>query len=229
MKRSSQLSYGSVRLVEIAFERFLLYRLFHRLTTHIVCSTLRMDMKFITKALAALFDFLQGIVAIAAVMVMVYLFVMSPQEVSGHSMEPNFQNGDYILTNKIVYKMTEPKRGDIVIFKSPTNKDIDYIKRVIGLPGETVMLKDQKFYINGKLLEERYEYNKPVFGGSFLQEDVEITVPPEHYFVSGDNRPGSSDSREFGPISKYDFIGKAFLRYWPTSSAGLIPLPTYDF
>jgi len=188
-----------------------------------------MDMKFIGKAIAALFDFLQGIVAIAAVMVMIYLFVMSPQEVSGHSMEPNFQNGDYILTNKIIYKMAEPQRGDIVIFKSPTNKDIDYIKRVIGLPGETVMLKDQRFYINGNLLEERYEYNKPVFGGSFLKDGVEIIVPEDHYFVSGDNRPGSSDSREFGPISKYDFIGKAFLRYWPTKSAGLIPVAHYDF
>lgn len=185
--------------------------------------------KWLGKIVAGFFDFLQGIVAIAAVMVMIYLFVMSPQEVSGHSMEPNFHNGDYILTNKIAYKMTDPARGDIVIFKSPTNKDVDYIKRVIGLPGETVMLKDQKFYINGKLLEERYNYNKPVYGGSFLQEGVEIVVPEDYYFVSGDNRPGSSDSREFGPVSKYDFIGKALLRYWPTNLAGIIPHPTYDF
>lgn len=185
--------------------------------------------KALGRLIGGLFDFLQGIVAIAAVMVMVYLFIMSPQEVSGHSMEPNFQNGDYILTNKIVYKMKDPQRGDIIIFKSPKNKDIDYIKRVIGLPGETVMLKNQKFYINGELLEERYEYNKPVYGGSFLQEGVEITVPEDHYFVSGDNRPGSSDSREFGPVSKYDFIGQAILRYWPTNMMGLIPHPTYDF
>lgn len=185
--------------------------------------------RWLGRAIAGLFDFLQGIVAIAAVMVMIYLFVMSPQEVSGHSMEPNFQNGDYILTNKIAYKMGDPKRGDIVIFKSPSNKDIDYIKRVIGLPGETVMLKSQHYYINGQLLDEKYEYNKPVYGGSFLQEGVEITVPAEYYFVSGDNRPGSSDSREFGPISKFDFIGKAFLRYWPVANAGLIPEPKYDF
>lgn len=186
-------------------------------------------MKWFGRILAAIFDFLQGIVAIAAVMVMIYLFIMSPQEVSGHSMEPNFQNGDYILTNKVIYKIKDPQRGDIVIFKSPSNKDIDYIKRIIGLPGETVMLKEQHFYINGNLLEERYEYNKPVYGGTFLQEGVEIVVPEEHYFVSGDNRPGSADSREFGPVSKYDFIGQAFLRYWPTSEAGIIPHPTYDF
>lgn len=185
--------------------------------------------KFLGNAIGKLFDFLQGIVAIAAVMVMIYLFVMSPQEVSGHSMEPTFQNGDYILTNKLVYRMEDPKRGDVVIFKSPGNKDVDYIKRVIGLPGETLMLKEQHFYINGELLEERYDYNKPVYGESFLQENEEITIPEDHYFVVGDNRPGSSDSREFGPVSKYDFIGRAFLRYWPTTTAGLVNRPTYDF
>ena len=186
-------------------------------------------MRWLGRIVAAIFDFLQCIVAIAAVLVMIYLFVMSPQEVSGYSMEPNFQNGDYILTNKIIYKIREPQRGDIVIFKSPSNKDIDYIKRVIGLPGETVMLKDQHFYINGQVLDEHYEYNKPVYGGTFLQEGVEIVVPQDHYFVTGDNRPGSADSREFGPVSKYDFIGQAFLRYWPTTSLGIIEHPTYNF
>lgn len=184
-------------------------------------------MEAIKRAVAAIFDFLQGIVAIAAVLVMVYLFIMSPQEVSGHSMEPNFHDGDYILTNKIIYKLVEPKRGDIVIFKSPSNKDIDYIKRVIGLPGESVELRNQRFYINGELLEEPYEYNKPVYGGSFLQEGFPVTVPQNMYFVSGDNRPGSSDSREFGFVPIQDFIGKALLRYWPTSAVGLISHPEY--
>lgn len=185
-------------------------------------------MKFVKRAIAAVFDFLQGIVAIAAVLVMVYLFIMSPQEVSGHSMEPNFHDGDYILTNKIIYKLVEPKRGDIVIFKSPANKDIDYIKRVIGLPGETVELREQHFYINGTLLTEPYEYNKPVYGGSFLQEGVQVTIPDGYYFVSGDNRPGSSDSREFGFVPLEDFIGKALLRYWPTTAVGIIAQPQYS-
>ncbi len=185
-------------------------------------------MDAIKRAVAAIFDFLQGIVAIAAVLVMIYLFIMSPQQVSGHSMEPNFQDGDYILTNKIIYKVVEPKRGDIVIFKSPMNQDIDFIKRVIGLPGETLELKDQHYYINGKVLDEPYQYNKPVYGGSFLHENEPVEIPPNMYFVSGDNRPGSSDSREFGLISKDAFIGQAFLRYWPVSSAGLIPHPVYQ-
>ena len=185
-------------------------------------------MDAIKRGIAALFDFLQGIVAIAAVMVMIYLFIMSPQEVSGHSMEPNFHDGDYILTNKIIFKLVDPQRGDIVIFKSPSNKDIDYIKRIIGLPGETVTLKEQHYYINGKLLDEPYPYNKPVYGGSFLHENEEVSIPAGMYFVSGDNRPGSSDSREFGLIAKDDFIGQAFLRYWPTTTVGLITRPVYQ-
>lgn len=185
-------------------------------------------MEAIKRGLAAIFDFLQGIVAVAAVMVMIYLFIMSPQQVSGHSMEPNFHDGDYILTNKIMYKLTDPKRGDIVILKSPTNKDIDYIKRIIGLPGETLMLHEQHYYINGKILNEPYQYNKPVYGGSFLHENEEVTIPAGMYFVSGDNRPGSSDSREFGLIAREDLIGQAFLRYWPTNTVGLIPHPVYQ-
>lgn len=186
-------------------------------------------MEFIKRGLAAIFDFLQGIVAVAAVMVMIYLFIMSPQEISGSSMEPNFHNGEYILTNKIMYKLTDPKRGDVVIFKSPKNPDIDYIKRVIGLPGETITLIGGQYYINGKVLEEPYNYNKPVFGGSFLREHQPVEVPPGYYFVSGDNRPGSSDSREFGFIQKEAFIGQAFLRYWPFTNMGLIPAPSYGF
>lgn len=182
----------------------------------------------IKRAVAAIFDFLQGIVAIAAVLVMIYLFVMSPQQVSGHSMEPNFHDGDYILTNKIIFKFVEPKRGDIVIFKSPLDKNVDYIKRIIGLPGETVELRDQHYYINGVMLDENYPYNKPVFGGAFLHESEPVQIPPDEYFVSGDNRPGSSDSREFGLININDFIGQVFLRYWPVSAAGIIPHPTYN-
>ena len=180
------------------------------------------------RAVAALFDFLQSIVVVLAVMVMVYLFIMSPQEISGASMEPNFHNGEYILTNKIQYKLENPKRGDVVIFKSPLNKDIDYIKRIIGLPGEKVMLKDNALYVNGQKVPETYlAPDVYVFGGSYLREGAEITVPEGQYFVSGDNRPHSSDSREFGPVAKEDFIGKALLRYWPFDKFGLVSRPEY--
>jgi signal peptidase I len=185
-------------------------------------------MDLIKRAVSAVFDFLQGIVVIMAIMVMIYLFIMSPQEISGASMEPYFHNGEYILTNKIAYKLGEPVRGDVVIFKSPRNKDIDYIKRVIGKPGDTVGLRDSAIYVNGKKLGEPYlGPGVYIFGGSYLREGSEMTIPSGLYFVMGDNRPHSSDSREFGPISKEDFIGKAILRYWPLNKTGIIQQPVY--
>ena len=185
-------------------------------------------MDFITKAVGAIFDFLKGIVVILAIMVMIYLFIMSPQEINGASMEPNFQNGQYILTNKVEYKLRSPNRGDVVIFKSPRNKDVDYIKRIIGKPGDRVMLKEGTFYVNGTKVEESYLASGTYISqGSFLREGSEIIVPKGQYFLVGDNRGHSSDSREFGTIPLEDFIGRAFLRYWPFSQAGLIQQPTY--
>lgn len=186
-------------------------------------------MRLIKGAVIAIFDFLQGIVVVLAIMVMIYLFIMSPQEINGASMEPNFHNGEYILTNKIEYKLKDPARGDVVVFKSPRNKEIDYIKRVIGLPGDTVSLHDNALYVNGEQVEEPYlTTGIVIFGGSYLREGEEITVPEGMYFVAGDNRPHSSDSREFGPVPKEDFIGKAFLRYWPFSKFTVISNPSYN-
>jgi signal peptidase I len=186
-------------------------------------------MDTIKRAFAAIFDFLQGIVVVLAVMVMVYLFIMSPQEINGQSMDPTFHNGEYILTNKIEFKLSDPKRGDIVIFKSPADKSVDYIKRVIGLPGEDIRISNNAYYVNGKKLDESQYLGSdvPIFGGTFLSENQDYIVPPGKYFVSGDNRPHSSDSREFGPIAKDDFIGKAFFRYWPFTRVGLITNPFY--
>ncbi len=186
-------------------------------------------MDAIKRAVGAFFDFLQGIVVILAIMVMVYLFIISPQEINGASMEPSFHNGEYILTNKIEYKLRDPKRGDVVIFKSPRNKDIDYIKRIIGEPGDRVGLKGGVFSVNGIPLDEAYVASGTyTAAGNYLREGSEIIVPEGKYFVVGDNRGHSSDSREFGPVSKEDLIGKAFFRYWPFSEAGMIAAPSYS-
>ena len=186
-------------------------------------------MDAVKRALAAFFDFLQGIVVFMAMLVMVYLFIMSPQEINGASMEPNFHNGEYILTNKVIYKLRDPKHGEVVIFKSPKNKEIDYIKRIIGVPGDTVKLENSAFYVNGKKIPEPYlSPGIYIFGGSFLREGAETVVPPGEYFVVGDNRPHSADSREFGSVPKEDFIGMAILRYWPFDRVGLIPVPSYN-
>lgn len=143
-------------------------------------------------------------------------------------MFPTFYDKELLITNKIIYKLKEPKRGDVVIFKSPRNKEIDYIKRVIGLPGDTIVLKNSSYYINGTKLEEPYIGPTIVTSpGAFLKEGEPITVSDGMYFLSGDNRPHSSDSREFGPVALKDFIGKALFRYWPVNKFWVIPSVFY--
>ncbi len=174
-------------------------------------------------------DFLETIVVALSIFVVVYLFLVQPHEVKGSSMEPNFHNNDYILTDKISLKLHTPERGNVVIFKAPNNPEVDYIKRVIGLPGEKVKVLNGYVYVNDKKLNEPYLVDKTnLFPGSFVQEGIDITVPEGEYFVMGDNRGHSSDSREFGPIPGNSIIGKAFIRYWPITNMGLLKIYSYN-
>ena len=173
-------------------------------------------------------DFLETIVVALSIFVVVYLFIVQPHEVKGNSMEPNFHNNEYILTDKISYKFGQPQRGDVVIFKAPTNPDIDYIKRVIAVAGERVRIEKGDVYVNGEQLNEAYLNDRTLlFPGSSIKEGEEIVVPDDHIFVLGDNRPHSSDSREFGPIPKRSVIGRAFLRYWPPQMFGILPKASF--
>ncbi len=173
-------------------------------------------------------DVLESIVVAMAMFVVVYLFLYQPHQVKGASMEPNFHDGEYILTNKYEYRFHQPQRGDVVVFKSPQNPEIDYIKRIIGLPGERIKIVNNHFYINDVQLEEPYIANDLyTYNGSYLSAGEEITIPPDYYFVSGDNRPRSSDSREWGPIHKSAIIGRSQLRYFPFDRFGVINRPSY--
>jgi len=173
-------------------------------------------------------DFLETIVVALSIFVVIYLFIMQPHEIKGNSMEPNFSNNEYILTDKISYRLHMPARGDVVIFKAPVNPDVDYIKRVIGLPGDRVKIQNGAVYVNGeKLTEEYLRDSTQLFPGSYLSEGVEITVPPGKLFLLGDNRPHSSDSRAFGPVPIDAVIGRAFFRYWPINKLGVVPQVKY--
>lgn len=177
---------------------------------------------------AFVMDFMETIVVALSIFVVVYLFLVQPHEVKGNSMEPNFHNNEYILTDKITYKFREPQRGEVIIFKAPRNPDVDYIKRVIGLPGENVKVEKGKIYINGQLLDEPYLKDATsLFPGSFMQEGLPILVPEGEFFAMGDNRPHSSDSREFGPVARNLIIGRAVIRYWPIPVIGMIAQPEY--
>lgn len=173
-------------------------------------------------------DILETIVFIGSLFIVTYLFIMQPNQVKGASMEPTFQSGDYIFTSKVTYKFRSVERGDVVVFKSPKNPDIEYIKRIIGLPGDSVLIQDGKLYLNGKLIEENYiSATTNLWEGGFTKDGISFIVPEEELYVMGDNRPRSSDSREFGPIIIDSIIGQVFYRYFPSSVMGVIknPLP----
>lgn len=142
-------------------------------------------------------------------------------------MYPNFKDGQYILTNIVGLKFKEPTYGDVVVFKAPTDKEKDFIKRVIALPNDRILVKGGSVYLNGKLLDES-RYLKPdvkTYAGSFLKEGTETVVSQDSYFVMGDNRTFSSDSREWGFVPRNSIIGSSFFVYWPLDETGFVKNP----
>lgn len=144
--------------------------------------------------------------------------------VFGDSMTPNFHHGQYLVVNRLVYRLHLPQRGDVVIFRSPPNPEKEYIKRVIGLPGETVAIRKGRVFINGQRLKEPYidqVDRSSSWGPSPMGED--------EYFVLGDNRDNSSDSRSWGMLPRENIIGKAWISYWPPPEWGLVPHYAFAF
>jgi signal peptidase I len=183
--------------------------------------------RFAKRLFGALYDVVETLVIAGAIVIFVYLFVASPHEVIGRSMEGNFWNGEYLLADKISYHFNNPELGDVVIFKQ--TETADYIKRVIAVPGQSIEVRDGSFYINGKQLDESAYLESDVYtgGGSFLKEGEDYTIPEGKYFVAGDNREHSSDSRTFGPIEKEQIKGRAVLIYWPFSHLDVVKRPSY--
>ena len=180
------------------------------------------------KLVDVIFSFLESVALGGAFFVVVYLFIMQPHQVKGNSMYPTYHDKEYILTDKISYKFRLPERGDVIILKSPKNPDIDFIKRVVALSGEKIKIENGQVYLNNQVLKEPYLTTEtPLFPSGFMQEALEVTVPENMVFVMGDNRPGSSDSREFGFIPLENIIGRVFFRYFPLDRAGLIIKPDY--
>lgn len=174
-------------------------------------------------------DVLEVVVFAIAIFLFVYLIVVQPHKIKGSSMEPNFPDGEYLLTDKLSYRFKEPKRGEVIVFDAPGTEDEEFIKRIIGLPGETVAVDDNKVYINSQLLVESYlEDTILTRAGAFLRDGESVVVPNDHYIVLGDNRPFSSDSRSWGLIEKADITGRAWIVYWPPPSVGLIKEVNYN-
>ena len=148
-------------------------------------------------------------------------FAVQAVHVEGLSMFATLDDNDYLIANKIDYRLHAPQRGDIVILRPPTNNSTDFIKRIIALPGERLLIRDGTVYINGHKLVEPYLPEEWTIDGTW-NNGVEAVIPANEYFVMGDNRNRSQDSRFFGPISRDRIDGKAWFRIWPLDRFGNI-------
>lgn len=156
------------------------------------------------------------------------LFIFQPFFVKGQSMEPNFENGDYLFVDEISYRIKEPQRGEVVVFKYPNDVSQRYIKRIIGLPGETIEVKNGQVDVFSKTGEKILNEEKYIPQGVLTLGDVKMTLEEDEYFVLGDNRSASSDSRRWGPVPKEDIIGRVFFRVWPIADLTAFGAPIYE-
>ena len=158
-------------------------------------------------------------VALGLILVII-IFLYQPVKVEGTSMAPLLSDQEHIFINKFVYRFAPIERGDVVVFWYPLDHSKSFIKRVIGLPGETIELRASHLYVNGKELTEPYVPPSYLDGSSYGP----VQIPDGNYFVMGDHRDSSNDSRVFGPVSRPYIYGKAVFAYWPVNHFGSIPI-----
>ena len=187
-------------------------------------------MEFFKKIGTFFLDTFQTILITASIVMVLYAFVVQPNQVSGSSMYPTFKDKQFLLSNLLDVRLDKYKRGDVIVFHSPTEADKLFIKRVIGIAGDQIGVHDGLVYLNGEKLDESVYLDSEVVttGGAFLLEGEEKIVPEGTVFVMGDNRPYSADSREWGFLDKNKVIGRSIVRIFPFSLFHIIHNPYTD-
>lgn len=179
---------------------------------------------------------LEWVKAIAIALVLVFVIrwlLFAPYMVDGSSMQPNFHNGERVIVNKILYDIRAPKKGEVIVFKVPSEDNKEFIKRVIALPGDTVSVEGDVVKVNGQVISEPYiqdMIDKAKANGETYNNNTNFpnanfpdgTVPAGHLFVMGDNRPNSKDSRMIGYVPYGDITGRADLVFWPFSDLHIV-------
>ena len=199
--------------------------LFHRSPRHLADKlTMRQQVFIFT------WEIFKVVVISLAIILPVRYFLIKPFYVKGASMEPNFYDHEYLIIDEISYRFQEPQRGDIVVFRYPNDPRQYFIKRIVGLPNETIKIMGGTIYIinanhpDGTPLEETY-----LPAGLSTSGSIEVTLSADQYYVLGDNRTSSLDSRAFGPLSRSEVVGRVLWRGWPVERIGLISqAPEYN-
>lgn len=162
-------------------------------------------------------EVLETVLPAIAIALLINVFVGQATRVEGQSMEPNLHSDQRLVVEKVSYRFHGPQRFDVVVLKLPSQGEELLIKRVVGLPGETVEIHDGLVYVNGLPLDEPF-----VQGGTYPGRQGSVIVPPLHIYVLGDNRNHSNDSRSFGPVPIENVVGRAWVSYWPPEDVGLV-------
>ena len=181
------------------------------------------------ETLVFIWETIKVVIISLAIIIPIRYFIVQPFFVKGASMEATFDDGDYILIDEISYRFKQPQRGDIVIFRYPEDRSQFFIKRVIGLPEETVEIKNDQVIIHNKQHPEGFVLNEPYLApDQYTAGDFRVKLDPQEYFVLGDNRLQSSDSRRWGPVNSSSITGRVFFRAWPINKFGEPPKVNYQ-
>jgi len=179
------------------------------------------------KLLLFIWEISKIVIIALLIVVPIRYFVFQPFFVRGQSMEPNFYQGDYLIIDELSYQFRAPQRGEVIVFKYPNDPSQRYIKRIIGLPGETVKIQEGKVFIEQD--GEIQALDELAYLSQFSQTlgDVQMTLDKNDYFVLGDNRSVSADSRRWGVLPEENIVGRVFLRAWPFAALAKIEIPNY--
>lgn len=185
------------------------------------------SIKFLAEGRDLLFEIIKIVIMASLIVIPIRYFIFQPFFVQGISMEPNFHNGDYLIIDEITYRFREPQRGEVIVFRYPQNPSQRYIKRIIGLPGETIEIRESEVVISEdgehSVLDEV----------AYLEQDIRtsgnirISLSEKEYFVLGDNREFSSDSRRWGVLPRKYIVGRVYLRAWPFRALAKFETPSY--
>ncbi len=191
-----------------------------------------------------LWEITKIIIIALAIVIPIRYFLFQPFLVRGQSMEPNFENSDYLIIDEVSYRLRSPQRGEVVVFRYPQNPSMRYIKRIVGLPGETITIEDGKIMIfneeESQIGEENKSSSSPFVAARVLDEsnylplsvqtpgEIQVSLEKNEYFVLGDNRLYSSDSRRWGPLSEENIIGRVLFRAWPLDALAKFKIPAYE-
>jgi len=180
-------------------------------------------MKAISSFFLFVWEILKIVIIALVIVIPIRYFLFQPFIVKGQSMEPNFEDSNYLIVDELSYRFRDPQRGEVVVFRYPRNVSQRFIKRIIGLPGEKIEIEAGVVMVNGKILDE----SKYLLLGVQTSGDIQISLDENEYFVLGDNRISSFDSRQWGTLPRKNIIGRVYFRAWPITDLTKFEVPSY--